>query len=76
MRTPHTVETSLRHLPLRDANGVWAKAHWRLVVRSVSTLALITSGLLVNSAQAQPFAYVTNSNSSSVSIIDTATISR
>jgi len=73
MRTPLTIETSLRHLPLRDANGVWAKARWRLVVRSVLTLALIASGLLVNSAQAQTFAYVTNFSSDSVSVINTAT---
>src|SRR5579864_9703688 len=69
MRTSRTIEKLLRHA----GNGAWANISTGLVVRSILKLALITSCALACSAQAQQFAYVTNSGSSSVSVVDTAT---
>ena len=39
----------------------------------IAPLLAVVTGLWVGTAQAQPFAYVSNSESSTVSVIDTAT---
>jgi YVTN family beta-propeller protein len=54
-------------------NRVWVNGPLsKLVVRSVLKVMLITWCLLVNSAQAQTRAYVTNGSSNTISVIDTA----
>jgi YVTN family beta-propeller protein len=73
MRTPRTIKKLLRHPKTDGRNDVCASVRLVVVVRNVLKLALMTSCLLASSAQAQQFAYVTNSGSSSVSVVDTAT---
>src|SRR5260370_11215354 len=73
MRTSRSAENALLHPEIRASKGVWSKAPLGFVVKNVWKLALVISCLLATSAQAQYFAYVTNSGSSSVSVVDTAT---